>query len=207
MVQTYPACSGDCCGGCDPRSGTPQEPRQASRHTTTARGMIDPKCQHCRKARHHHKSGSLHCPQGQKRGGVFVNFDRTKTFALKSPKPRQRIAPRSVVKQDYHAEYMRAKAARIRQHPQCECCVAFNLSRINPAQDGHHPFGQAGKLIMVFVVVCRECHDRFHGSPGEARSGGWICDTTKVSYRISGPVRAAIVRSGFLELLREARGR
>lgn len=49
------------------------------------------------------------------------------------------------------------------------------------ATDGHHPYGQAGERIMVFVMVCRECHDWAHfEDPRAARAEGWICDSIKI---------------------------
>ncbi len=163
--------------------------------------MIQPKCNKCRKARGHHQAKTLYCPIGQKRSGTFWQFHRTETFTLKPFKPRARIATRSSVKTDLHSDYIRAKAIRITEHPTCECCAAFKLSPVQPAQDGHHPFGQAGKLIKVFVVVCRDCHTRIHTQPGEARSSGWLCDSTKIRNKIAAPVRAAIMRAGMPELL------
>lgn len=163
--------------------------------------MIQPKCQHCGKSREQHQAIKLHCPVGQKRRAFFWQFDPVKKFTLKPPKPRARMNQRSEAKGNLHSQYMAAKRVRLREHPQCECCVSFKLNPVRLAQDGHHPFGQAGKLILVFVIICRECHDRIHGSPGEARSSGWLCDKMKVRFRIAGPVKDAVLRAGMPELL------
>ena len=67
--------------------------------------------------------------------------------------------------------YSKEKRARIQRNPKCECCHERTT-----LLDGHHPYGQAGKWIMVFVLVCRPCHDEITQNPNRARDEGWICD-------------------------------
>lgn len=91
---------------------------------------------------------------------------------------------------------MMEKRERMRAHPLCECCDTAK------AQDGHHPFGQNGRRIMVFVVVCRKCHDRIHGNGKWARTEGWVHDSISIRYHVNVTVMKAVKRASMPELLR-----
>ena len=83
---------------------------------------------------------------------------------------RSRIAPRSDTKAEWHRRYMAEKRLRLQTVKHCQ----YTGNRV--PLDGHHPFGQAGKNILIFVLVGREAHDFFHAHPRTARDLGWICD-------------------------------
>ena len=75
----------------------------------------------------------------------------------------------------------------------CERCGGWT-ARL----DGHHPYGQAGKWIMLFVMFCRDCHEWAHANPTAARDEGWICDAGKVHPHEHPNVIAARLRAEIL---------
>lgn len=42
--------------------------------------------------------------------------------------------------------------------------------------DPHHVFGRIGALILVFIFVCRDCHEWIHDNTKQARADGWLRD-------------------------------
>ena len=110
---------------------------------------------------------------------------------------RTQLRRQSPQKALWNSRYARAKAKRMLEHPGCEVCE-FTRRLIRPAQDGHHPFGQGGKRIMVFVVACRVCHDVIHGNPNAARTAGWLY---RRGDNLIQPVRDAIERAGMSDIL------
>lgn len=57
----------------------------------------------------------------------------------------------------------------------CKVCAVCNMAS---PQDLHHPYGRGrGKFIwktLCVMPVCRQCHDRIHEHPNEARKTGLL---------------------------------
>ena len=89
---------------------------------------------------------------------------------------RSRLKPVSAKKAALKKEYLAEKTARMnRQREQrggtfCERCDKLRWV------DGHHPYGQAGKWILIFFLICRKCHDWIHANGKAAREEGWTKD-------------------------------
>lgn len=89
------------------------------------------------------------------------------------PKPRRpmrrtRLKPRSAKKQDWHELYILGLKFLLSLDPMCRRC------RKREATDGHHIFGRANALMLLFTVTCRRCHNAVHGNPNKARRDGWL---------------------------------
>jgi hypothetical protein len=88
--------------------------------------------------------------------------------AKAAKKPRRWLRHRSAKKRCWHEIYVIAAAFLMRLDPICRRC------RRRRAIEGHHPFGQAGALILIFWPFCRVCHDEVHFHPNKAREDGWL---------------------------------
>lgn len=86
-----------------------------------------------------------------------------------------RLKPVSDKKAAWNRKYHAEKARRLEKQRDefgfnfCEYCgVTFKPEEL----DGHHPNGQAGKNIMIFDLINRNCHDDTHRHGKESRKLG-----------------------------------
>lgn len=83
-------------------------------------------------------------------------------------KPRRRLRQVSDKKAYWRRLYFAALAFLVRLDPFCRKC------RVSLAQEGHHPFGQIGALILIFWPMCRSCHEEIENHKKRSREEGWI---------------------------------
>lgn len=88
---------------------------------------------------------------------------------------RTPLARRSDDKSKWNRLYLAEKRRRFNYGGLCDRCAE------EPPQDGHHPYGQQGENIMIFVCICRACHDFIHENPKAAKAVGWLVDVLKQS--------------------------
>lgn len=86
-----------------------------------------------------------------------------------APEPaRKRLRQRSPLKAKLHALYVAGLKFLIGLDPLCRCC------RERPATEGHHSWGQRGWAILLFIPICRRCHDDIENHKNAARDVGLI---------------------------------
>jgi len=77
----------------------------------------------------------------------------------------RRVSPE---KAKWRVLYYLALYFLIRLDPLCRVC------REARAIEGHHPYGQIGALILIFIPICRPCHDMIENHKRIARDVGLI---------------------------------
>lgn len=92
----------------------------------------------------------------------------------RKPKPRAALRPVSLKKAEWNRHYL-AKLKVIKEgqiartgHTFCEHCKL-----IGPV-DGHHTQSRHGANILVFILLCRKCHEAVHNCPNWARREGLL---------------------------------
>lgn len=112
--------------------------------------------------------------QAKKSAAVERKARREAKHGKREAKPRGLrpvSAKRAVWLRKYSAALKAAIDAQMTQHGGTRCA---RCQQSKPVQ-GHHPGGRIGERILVFVLLCAECHHHVHFvSPKQARAEGWI---------------------------------
>ena len=91
---------------------------------------------------------------------------------------RTRLKPRSEAMKEALEPY--GKMLALHSPDRCARCGLHGEGwrRFGGIYDPHHPYGRGkGRTAwktLVFVPVCRPCHDWIHANTNQARSDGWL---------------------------------